>query len=103
MAVALPDWRSLDAFVDLYGGLDDLAARRLRTPVTPEQSFDDDPLRMMRAARFAAQLGFAVDATVVAAMTAMASRLEIISVERVREELTRLLLGVDPRAGLELL
>jgi poly(A) polymerase len=103
MAVALPDWRALDAFVDLYGGLDDLAARRLRTPVTPEQSFDDDPLRMMRAARFAAQLGFAVDATVVAAMTAMASRLEIVSVERIREELTRLLLGDDARAGLELL
>src|SRR3954449_7933975 len=73
MAVALPDWRSVDAFVDLYGGLDDLAARRLRTPVTAEQSFDDDPLRMMRAARFAAQLGFTVDATVVAAMAAMSA------------------------------
>jgi poly(A) polymerase len=103
MAVALPDWRSVDAFVDLYGGLDDLAARRLRTPVTPEQSFDDDPLRMMRAARFAAQLGFVVDASVVAAMAAMSARLEIVSVERIREELTRLLMGVDPRAGLELL
>jgi poly(A) polymerase len=103
MAEALPGWRSLDAFVDLYGGLDDLAARRLRTPVTPEQSFDDDPLRMMRAGRFAAQLGFAVDASVVAAMAAMSSRLAIVSVERIREELTRLLLGAEPRAGLELL
>jgi poly(A) polymerase len=103
MAVALPDWRAPAAFVDLYGGLDDLAHRRLRTPVTPEQSFDDDPLRMMRAARFASQLGFAVDAAVVAAMTAMAGRLGIVSVERIREELTRLLLGRAPRAGLELL
>jgi poly(A) polymerase len=103
MAVALPDWRSLDAFVDLYGGLDDLAQRRIRTPMTPEQSFDDDPLRMLRAARFASQLGFVVDEAVVAAMTAMSSRLSIVSVERIREELTRLLLGAHPRAGLELL
>jgi poly(A) polymerase len=103
MALALPDWRALDAFVDLYGGLDDLAQRRIRTPVSPEQSFGDDPLRMLRAARFAAQLGFVVDATVVAAMTAMSSRLAIVSVERIREELTRLLLGTNPRAGLELL
>jgi len=68
MAVALPDWRAIDAFVDLYGGLDDLAQRRIRTPVSPEQSFGDDPLRMMRAARFASQLGFVVDATLVDAM-----------------------------------
>ncbi|MDT7536875.1 MAG: poly(A) polymerase [Actinomycetota bacterium] len=103
MAVALPDWRSLDAFVDLYGGLDDLAQRRITTPVSPEQSFGDDPLRMMRAARFASQLSFVVDAGVVSAMTAMASRLSIVSVERIREELTRLMLGAEPRAGLELL
>jgi poly(A) polymerase len=103
MAVALPDWRAPAAFVDLFGGLDDLAERVLRTPGTPEASFGDDPLRMLRAARFASQLGFAVDPGVVAAMAAMADRLEIISVERVREELTRLLLGQAPRAGLELL
>jgi poly(A) polymerase len=103
MAVALPDWRSAEAFVDLYGGLDDLAQRRITTPVSPEQSFGDDPLRMMRAARFASQLGFVVDATVVAAMTAMAARLSIVSVERVRDELTRLLMGAEPRVGLELL
>ena len=103
MAVALPDWKAPDAFVDLHGGLEDLAAGLLRTPVTPEQSFDDDPLRMLRAARFAAQLGFTVDPGVVAAMAAMCGRLEIISAERVREELTRLLMGRDPRAGLELL
>ena len=103
MALALPDWRAPSAFVDLYGGIDDLAAAVIRTPGTPESSFDDDPLRMLRAARFASQLGFRVDPAVVAAMAAMADRLEIISVERVREELTRLLLGVDPRTGLELL
>jgi poly(A) polymerase len=103
MAVGLPDWKAGDAFVDLFGGLEDLSLRRLRTPVSPEQSFDDDPLRMMRAARFAAQLGFVVDRDVIAAMAAMSGRLGIVSAERVREELTRLLLGAEPRAGLELL
>jgi poly(A) polymerase len=103
MALALPDWREPAAFVDLYGGIDDLAARVIRTPGTPEQSFDDDPLRMLRAARFASQLVFHVEPSVVAAMAAMADRLEIISVERIREELTRLMVGEAPRAGLELL
>src|SRR3954452_22861810 len=103
MALALPDWRAPQAFVDLYGGMEHLAARVLRTPGTPEQSFDDDPLRMLRAARFAAQLAFHVDPSVVAAMAAMSDRLSIISVERIREELTRLMVGEDPRAGLELL
>jgi poly(A) polymerase len=103
MAIALPDWKAPSAFVDPYGGLDDLAAQVIRTPGTPESSFGDDPLRMLRAARFASQLGFAVEPGVVAAMTAMAERLSIISVERVREELTRLVLGQHPRAGLELL
>ena len=103
MAVALPDWRAQDAFVDLHGGLDDLAAGVLRTPGTPEESFGDDPLRMLRAARFAAQLGFAVAPEVVAAMRDMAGRLEIISVERINDELSKLLCSAHPRAGLELL
>jgi poly(A) polymerase len=103
MAVALPDWKAPDAFVDPYGGLDDLAARVLRTPGAPEDSFGDDPLRMLRAARFASQLGFAVAPDVVAAMRAMAGRLAIVSVERVQDELTKLVLGAHPRAGLELL
>lgn len=103
MAVALPDWRSPDAFVDLHGGMQDLEAQRLRTPGRPEDSFGDDPLRMLRAARFASQLGFTVAPEVVAAMTAMAERLEIISVERIADELSKLLLGRFPRAGLELL
>ncbi|MEX2289989.1 MAG: CCA tRNA nucleotidyltransferase [Mycobacteriales bacterium] len=103
MAVALPDWKAPDAFVDPYGGMDDLAAQVLRTPGPPEDSFGDDPLRMLRAARFAAQLGFAVAPDVVSAMTAMADRLAIVSVERISDELSKLLLGHFPRAGLELL
>ena len=75
---------------DPHGGVVDLAQRVLRTPGTPEDSFSDDPLRMMRAARFAAQLGFTVAPEVVAAMTAMAERIEIISAERVRDELVKL-------------
>ncbi|MDQ8707719.1 CCA tRNA nucleotidyltransferase [Streptomyces sp. LHD-70] len=99
MAVALPE----KEFIDPHGGLDDLAARVLRTPSTPEESFSDDPLRMMRAARFAAQLDFVVAPEVVAAMTAMAERLEIVSAERVRDELNKLLLSANPRTGLTLL
>ncbi|MGV9701985.1 CCA tRNA nucleotidyltransferase [Streptomyces sp. NPDC003483] len=99
MAVALPE----KTFVDPHGGRDDLAARVLRTPGTPEQSFSDDPLRMMRAARFAAQLDFEVAPDVVAAMTDMAGRIEIVSAERVRDELNKLLLSAHPRKGLTLL
>ena len=102
MAVPLP----LDAarpIVDPFGGLDDLARRVLRTPVAAEQSFDDDPLRMLRAARFAAQLRFDVEAATRQAIVDMAARLEIISAERIRDELSKLVLSVDPRRGLELL
>jgi len=99
MALELPAL----TFVDPHGGLIDLAAGRLRTPGAPELSFGDDPLRMMRAARFAAQLGFTPVPEVVAAMTAMAERISIVSAERIRTELEKLLLAADPRAGLELL
>ncbi len=99
MAFTLPD----HTFVDPHGGLRDLAAKRLMTPGTPESSFDDDPLRMMRAARFAAQLGFDVDPAVIGAMTAMADRITIVSAERVRDELVKLVLAPNPRVGLELL
>ena len=75
----------------------------IRTPAAPEISFSDDPLRMMRAARFAAQLGFAPAPEVVQAMTEMADRIAIISAERVRDELSRLLLADRPRPGLDLL
>ncbi|GAA3999185.1 CCA tRNA nucleotidyltransferase [Streptomyces marokkonensis] len=99
MAVALPEKK----FIDPYGGLDDLAARVLRTPGTPEESFSDDPLRMMRAARFAAQLDFEVAPEVVAAMKDMAARIDIVSAERVRDELNKLILSSHPRKGLSLL
>ncbi|MEU2116633.1 CCA tRNA nucleotidyltransferase [Streptomyces sp. NPDC016459] len=99
MAVALPE----KEFIDPYGGLEDLAARVLRTPGTPEESFSDDPLRMMRAARFAAQLDFEVAPEVVTAMTEMSGRIEIVSAERVRDELNKLLLSAHPRKGLGLL
>ena len=91
------------AFADPHGGLADLEAGVLRTPSTPEVSFSDDPLRMMRAARFASQLGFTPAPEVVDAMTDMAERIDIISAERVRDELSRLLLSDAPRAGLDLL
>ncbi|MGW1344830.1 CCA tRNA nucleotidyltransferase [Kribbella sp. NPDC002412] len=99
MAVRLP----ARTFVDPYGGIADVAARRIRTPGTPEDSFSDDPLRMMRAARFAAQLGFTPDPAVVAAMTAMAERITIVSAERVRDELVKLVISDHPRIGLDLL
>ncbi|MEV7974145.1 CCA tRNA nucleotidyltransferase [Cellulomonas sp. NPDC089187] len=99
MAIRLPDL----TFVDPFDGLSDLARGVLRTPVNPRQSFDDDPLRMMRAARFAAQLGFTVDDAAVAAATDMAERLTIVSAERVRDELVKLLMSSNPRAGLTVL
>lgn len=99
MAVRLPG-RVVE---DPYGGVVDLASGVLRTPGTPEDSFSDDPLRMMRAARFAAQLGFTVAPEVVAAMTAMAGRIEIISAERVRDELVKLVCAPYPVLGLRLL
>jgi poly(A) polymerase len=98
MAMRLP---SLE-FVDPHHGLADLAARILRTPAAPEVSFADDPLRMMRAARFVSQLGFTAAPEVVAAMTEMAPSLEIVSAERVRDELVKLIMGSAPRRGLTL-
>ncbi|MGD9954552.1 MAG: CCA tRNA nucleotidyltransferase [Candidatus Nanopelagicales bacterium] len=99
LAVRLPQWE----LVDLHDGVADLRAGVLRTPGTPEDSFSDDPLRMMRAARFASSLGFDVAPEVVAAMTAMCGRLAIVSAERVRDELVKLVLGAHPRAGLTLM
>ncbi|WP_155349644.1 CCA tRNA nucleotidyltransferase [Acrocarpospora pleiomorpha] len=99
MAVRLPGHE----FVDPHGGLRDLADRVLRTPGTPEQSFGDDPLRMLRAARFASQLGFTVDEAAIDAMRDMAERIEIVSAERIQTELDKLICGANPRAGLTLL
>ncbi len=89
--------------VDLHGGLADLAARVLRTPLDPGVTFADDPLRMMRAARFAAQLGFTVAGEAEAAMAAHAERLDIVSPERITDELGKLLAAPVPSVGLGLL
>jgi len=99
MAVSVP----AHEFTDPYGGVQDLAAGVIRTPAAPELSFSDDPLRMLRAARFAAKLRFTVDKPVIAAMTAMAPDLDRITAERIRDEFTKLLCGADPVAGLRLL
>ena len=99
MALRLPS----KTFVDPHQGLRDLMLETLRTPAAPEISFSDDPLRMMRAARFTSQLGFELDPAAFAAMRDMASRIEIISAERVRDELSKLLISKNPQPGLELL
>jgi poly(A) polymerase len=96
MALSLPDLE----LVDPYGGLDDLAASRLRTPLDPEVSFGDDPLRMLRAARFVAGLGLVPDAAVVEAVRHMHERLAIVSPERIRDELDKLLVTARPSVGL---
>ncbi|MFE1076938.1 CCA tRNA nucleotidyltransferase [Nocardiopsis alba] len=99
MAVRLPSGE----FVDPFGGLADLRAKVLRTPGRPEDSFSDDPLRIMRAVRFAAQLDFTLAPEVAEAARDMADRLTIVSAERVRDELTKLLLSPNPRRGIELM
>ena len=90
-------------FIDPFNGVEDLTKRILRTPASAEQSFSDDPLRMMRAARFASQLNFDVHPDVLAAMKDMAQRLSIISAERIRDEFTKLLMSTNPRKGISIL
>lgn len=99
MALRLPE----RVLVDPFGGLEDLIAGRLRTPGPAEVSFGDDPLRMMRAARFVSRLGVSPAPEVVKAMRELARRLTIVSVERISTELTKLLLTDAPRVGLELM
>ena len=99
MAARLPGYE----FVDLFGGLDALREGVLRTPGRPQDSFRDDPLRILRAARFAAKLGFTVADDVRAAMTDQAGRLDIVSVERITGELTKLMLAPDPARGIDVL
>ncbi len=99
MALRVPDLQ----FVDPFGGANDLAKGVLRTPVDPRQSFDDDPLRMMRAVRFVAQLGFNIELNTAEALADMTERICIVSAERVRDELTKLLLSDRLRAGIEVL
>lgn len=99
MAIRLPDGE----FVDPHEGVKDLAAKRLDTPLEPEIAFSDDPLRMLRAARFVSQLGVTPAPRVLDAIGRMRERLRIVSSERIRDELDKLLVGDDPRAGLEVL
>ena len=102
-AMALELTTTPPTFIDNFDGVNDLARKVLRTPGTPENSFSDDPLRMMRAARFAAQLGFDVDPTILVAIKEMAARIEIISAERVRDEFVKLIMSENPRTGIALL
>ena len=99
MAVRLPGYE----FTDPFGGLAALQEKVLRTPGRPQDSFADDPLRILRAARFAAKLGFKIAPDVRAAMTEQAARLEIVSAERIAGELEKLMLTPDPATGIDLL
>jgi poly(A) polymerase len=99
MAARLPTFE----LVDPFGGLEALREKVIRTPGRPEDSFSDDPLRILRAARFAARLGFTVNADVQRAMGEMASRLSIVSTERITDELSKLMLTLTPETGLDLM
>ena len=90
-------------FIDLFNGVADLQNKVIKTPGKAEDSFSDDPLRMMRAVRFSSQLNFTIDTTVITAIKSMASRLSIISAERIRDELTKILMSDQPKAGIYLL
>jgi poly(A) polymerase len=99
MAIRLPEGE----LVDPFGGVKHLAASRLDTPLDPELAFSDDPLRMLRAARFASQLDLAPTRRVVTAIERMRERLSIVSAERINDELTKLLVSPNPAKGLELI
>ncbi len=90
-------------FIDPFNGLADLAKKILRTPGKPCDSFNDDPLRMMRAARFASQLDFEIDADVVSSIKDLSARIAIVSAERVRDEFTKILMSPNPRKGITIL
>ena len=102
-AMALELTTATPEFIDPFGGIDDLRRKILRTPTSAEQSFSDDPLRMMRAARFASQLGFEISEDTLTAMTAMSGRISIISAERARDEFIKLLMSDQPRVGITIL
>jgi poly(A) polymerase len=95
--------RQFGLLLDPSGGLADLAARTLRTPMDPRKTFDDDPLRMLRAIRFAAQLGFTITEDVYAGIKAMSERLSIVSQERITDEFLKILKSAQPSVGLKLM
>ena len=90
-------------FIDLFNGVADLQNKLIKTPGKAEESFSDDPLRMMRAARFMSQLNFEIDPSVLVAIKSMATRLEIISFERIRDEFIKILMSPSPRIGITVL
>ena len=102
-AMALELTTDEPTFIDLYNGVSDLQNKLIKTPGKPEDSFSDDPLRMMRAARFMSQLNFEIDPAVVSAIKSMAGRLEIISAERIRDEFIKIMMSDNPRKGITLL
>ena len=102
-AMALELTTDEPTFIDLYNGVSDLQNKLIKTPGKPEDSFSDDPLRMMRAARFMSQLNFEIDPAVVSAIKSMAGRLEIISAERIRDEFIKIMMSDNPRLGITLL
>ncbi len=102
-AMALELTTEKPTFIDSFNGVSDLQNKLIKTPGKPEDSFSDDPLRMMRAARFMSQLDFTVDPAVIAAMKSMAKRLEIISSERIRDEFIKTVMGQKPKLGITLL
>jgi len=102
-AMALELTTDEPTFIDLYNGVSDLQNKLIKTPGKPEDSFSDDPLRMMRAARFMSQLNFEIDPAVVSAIKSMAGRLEIISAERIRDEFIKIIMSDNPRLGITLL
>jgi poly(A) polymerase len=102
-AMALELTTDEPTFIDLYNGVNDLQNKLIKTPGKPEDSFSDDPLRMMRAARFMSQLNFTIDPAVITAIKSMTSRLEIISAERIRDEFIKIIMSDNPRLGITLL
>jgi poly(A) polymerase len=102
-AMALELTTESPTFIDLFNGITDLQNKIIKTPGEAEDSFSDDPLRMMRAARFMSQLNFAVDDSVITAIKKMADRLSIISAERIRDEFVKTLMSPNPRIGITLL
>jgi poly(A) polymerase len=102
-AMALELTTESPTFIDLFNGITDLQNKIIKTPGKAEDSFSDDPLRMMRAARFMSQLNFAVDESVITAIKKMADRLSIISAERIRDEFVKTLMSPNPRMGITLL
>ncbi len=102
MCISLHE-KDFGTLIDPFDGIGDIEKKTLRTPLTPTQTFIDDPLRMMRGIRFAAQLNFTLEEETLKAITANANRIKIITKERISEELNKILMCKQPSIGFELL